>query len=39
MLVAERYALDDVNRALDGLERGRVARPLLEINPSLGVAL
>ena len=35
-LIARRYRLDDVNRALDDLEAGRVGRPLIEIDASLG---
>jgi S-(hydroxymethyl)glutathione dehydrogenase/alcohol dehydrogenase len=35
-MITKRYSLDNVNAALDDLEAGRVMRPLLEINPSLG---
>lgn len=35
-MITKRYSLDNVNVALDDLEAGRVMRPLLEINPSLG---
>lgn len=34
-LLTQRYALKEVNEALDDLEAGRVGRPLLEINPDL----
>ncbi len=30
-----RYPLTEINRALDDLEAGRVARPLIELNPGL----
>ena len=35
-LVGKRYTLDDINLALDDLEAGRVARPLIEIDATLG---
>jgi S-(hydroxymethyl)glutathione dehydrogenase/alcohol dehydrogenase len=35
-LLSKRYRLDDINAALDDLEQGRVARPLIEIDTSLG---
>lgn len=34
-LITRRYALDDINEALDDLEAGRVGRPLIEIDPNL----
>jgi S-(hydroxymethyl)glutathione dehydrogenase / alcohol dehydrogenase len=34
-LITRRYALDDINLALVDLEQRRVARPLIEIDPSL----
>lgn len=35
-LLTKRYALDEINEALDDLEHHRVGRPLIEIDPSLG---
>lgn len=35
-LISQRYALHDINDALDDLEAGRVGRPLIEIDPDLG---
>jgi S-(hydroxymethyl)glutathione dehydrogenase/alcohol dehydrogenase len=35
-LVTRRYPLEEINEALDDLEAGRVARPLIEIAPALG---
>jgi len=37
-LVTRRYPLERINEALDDLEAGRVARPLIEIAPALGGA-
>lgn len=34
-LLSRRYALDDINAALDDLEQRRVGRPLIVIDPSL----
>jgi S-(hydroxymethyl)glutathione dehydrogenase/alcohol dehydrogenase len=34
-LITRRYTLDRVNEALEDLEAGRVARPLIEIDPAL----
>ncbi len=34
-MVTKRYPLEEVNQALCDLEQGKVARPLLEINPAL----
>jgi S-(hydroxymethyl)glutathione dehydrogenase/alcohol dehydrogenase len=34
-MITKRYALDDINLALDDLEQRRCLRPLIEINPSL----
>ncbi|OQW46948.1 MAG: acetoin dehydrogenase [Proteobacteria bacterium SG_bin7] len=36
-LLSHRYKIEDINEALIDLENKRVARPLIEINPSLGV--
>lgn len=35
-LITKRYRLDDINQALDDLEQGRVGRPLIEIDPTVG---
>lgn len=35
-LITRRYRLEDINEALDDLEAMRVARPLIEIDPSVG---
>lgn len=35
-LIGKRYTLDEINLALDDLEAGRVARPLIEIDASVG---
>jgi len=35
-MITKRYSLDTINDALDDLENGKVMRPLLEINPTLG---
>ena len=35
-LISRRYRLDDINQALDDLERGLVLRPLIEIDGSVG---
>jgi S-(hydroxymethyl)glutathione dehydrogenase / alcohol dehydrogenase len=35
-LITKRYHLNDINQALDDLEQGRVGRPLIEIDPTLG---
>ena len=37
-LIGRRYTLDEINLALDDLEAGRVARPLIEIDASVGAA-
>lgn len=37
-LIGKRYTLDEINLALDDLEAGRVARPLIEIDAALGAA-
>jgi S-(hydroxymethyl)glutathione dehydrogenase/alcohol dehydrogenase len=37
-LITRRYPLDRINEALEDLERMRVGRPLIEINPALGRA-
>jgi S-(hydroxymethyl)glutathione dehydrogenase/alcohol dehydrogenase len=36
-LLTRRYTLDRINEALDDLEAGRVARPLIEIDTTLSV--
>ena len=35
-LLGKRYRLDEINLALDDLERRAVCRPLIEIDPSIG---
>lgn len=34
-LITRRYALDEINQAIDDLEAGRVGRPIIEIDPNL----
>ncbi len=34
-LITRRYALDEINDAIDDLEAGRVGRPIIEIDPDL----
>lgn len=35
----KRYRLEEINTALNDMESGRTLRPLLEINPQLGISL
>lgn len=34
-LITKRYALEDINEAIDDIERGHVGRPIIEIKPDL----
>jgi S-(hydroxymethyl)glutathione dehydrogenase/alcohol dehydrogenase len=38
-LITQRYHLDDINQALDDLERNKVVRPLIEIDSTLGAVI